>query len=506
MNILWRLALFNALLLYTETYNMTLNNTRTSFDDLMTTTPKPCKEINGTMSCGKGHGAKGRAITAKRNGNAIFTAVFWEVKPYIYRNDKGEIDGFYPQIFANAMKMCGRNRTLFQMYNATRMIDFETFGQTSRRSFMELYKAGQYPPGLVPGRDIYLPAIYQRDDYMIKVEEKKLFINFDIDKAENLAVIVHRDYISLPYKIFRGIISCGQIFFMTFLMTIFFGVLIWLSERVNNPAFPDSCFIGTGTGVWWSFVSMTTVGYGDVVPNSVFGRCIAVVWVCIGVMIACIVTATVAEVVNGVSDLSITGKKIAVLENSTEAERVFSDFRGIPYPCPTYEEVYAAVRRGDVYAGAVNAEIAAWNIDDIQNDDVKNPLRIVMLLPTRLNLNMVFSLHIPDEFKPIIRCMHEFKTEVYERAKIKYGRYCPTETLYIESVADLFKSVFVQGLLGAIFVLFVIGISLDVYLKRKLTKYPGSRRDSEVEEIVHTPLNGNGGSLTLQIQKKNGFV
>jgi len=416
----------------------------------------------------------------------LFTAVYWEVKPYIFTNEQGEADGLYPQIFANAMKLCGpgKNATPFNLYNASKLIDFKSFRQTSRRSFMDLFKSNVYPSGLIPGRDIYVPAIYRRDHQMLKVEEKKSFVNFDIDKAENLAIIVHRDYISLPYKVYRGVTSCGQIFLLSLLMTLFFGILIWLAERVNNPAFPDSCLTGTGAGVWWSFVSMTTVGYGDVVPNSLVGRFIAVIWVCIGVMIACIITATVTEVVNGVGDLDIAGKKVAVLENSIDAERIQSDFRAIPYGLPSYEEVYASVRRGDVYAAAINAEVAAWNIDDITDNDNKQPLRVVKLLPTRISLNMVFSTLIPEDIKPVIRCMHQFHTEVYERAKIKVGRYCPTETLYIGSLSDLFKSAFVQILLGAIFLLFVIGVILDFCNKRKILRTPRSGRGEIVAEEV----------------------
>ena len=461
------------------------------------------EKCNGELECSKGPWTKGDQVKAARSPNALFTAVFWEVKPYVFRNDKGEIDGFYPEIFKNAMGLCGRNETLFKAYNASKMIDFELFGQTSRRNFLKLFKANQYPPGLVPGRDIYFPPIYQRDEQMQKIENKKRLLNFDINKVEHLAIIAKRDHISLPFKIARGIKSCGQIFFMSFLLTIFFGLLMWICERTSNPAFPDSCFMGTGTGVWWSFVSMTTVGYGDVVPNSIFGRFIAVIWVCIGVMIACIVTATVAEVVNG-DDLEISGQKIAVIEDSIESERLASDFRAIPYGVPTYEAVYEAVRNGDVIAGAVNVEVAAWDIDNIQNDDVKNPLRVVKLLPTRLDLNMVFSKRIPDDFKLIIRCMHKFNVEVYERAKTKFGRFCPTETLFIESFADMFKSNFVRVLLALIFALCIVGVVLDVHYKRKLMNHKDVTAGDDPETggmMMHESTNG----LYYPIEKKDAM-
>ena len=427
--------------------------------------------------------------TSKKPVKALFTAVFWEVKPYVYRNEKGEIDGFYPEIFKNAEKMCG-NASLYPLFNATQFISYTTFGQSSRRNFLEIFKNDEYPKGLVPGHDVYFPPIYSRTEKMQEVESRKHLRNFDVNKADNLAIIARRDHISLPTKIARGIKSCGQIFFISFLLTIFFGLLMWMFERINNPAFPDSCIMGTGTGVWWSFVSMTTVGYGDVVPNTIIGRCIAVVWVCIGVMIACIVTATVAEVVNG-DDFDIAGERIAVIENSLESERLSTDFRAIPYEVATYEEVYEAVRRGHVLGGAVNAEIVAWDIDAIQDDEADDPLRVVKLLPVRLDLNIVFSRNIPPELVLILRCMYKFKDEVYIRAKTKFGRYCPTQTLYIETILGMFKSAFVRVLIGLILALCVVGAALDFHHRRKLMKKNGVS-DPEADSMMVDTSSGNG--------------
>ena len=468
-----------------------------------------CRHANGT-ACTKGPWTKGDRLTAERASDALFTAVFWEVKPYAFRNGN-KTEGFYPQIFENAASMClnrnSENHKLLAQYNASKIIDFKVFRQTSRRNFLKIFKANEYPLGLVPGRDVYFPPIYQRNKAMRDLEKQKLFMNFDITQASHLAILARRDHISLPYKIARGIQSCGQIFFMAFLMTIFFGLLMWISERVNNPAFPDSCFMGTGTGVWWSFVSMTTVGYGDVVPNSIIGRGIAVIWVCIGVMIACIVTATVAEVVNG-DDFDIAGKKIAVIEDSIEASRLASDFRAIPYGVPTYEAVYDAVRNGDVIGGAVNADIAAWAIDSIQDDTMKNPLRVIKLMPTRIDLGMVFSYRIPNDFKPIIRCMHKFNEEVYNRAKAKYGRYCPTETLYIESFGDMFKSDFVRVMLGLIFALCIVGAVLDLMNRRKLKQQKengidGNHSESEAMIVMQ---DSNNGSTYRPLEKKDAMA
>ncbi len=49
-------------------------------------------------------------------------------------------------------------------------------------------------------------------------------------------------------------------------------------------------------GAWWSIVTLTTVGYGDVVPNTAMGRVVGVVLMLGGVVSLSLLTATVASI------------------------------------------------------------------------------------------------------------------------------------------------------------------------------------------------------------------
>jgi len=51
-----------------------------------------------------------------------------------------------------------------------------------------------------------------------------------------------------------------------------------------------------GTGIWWSLVTLTTVGYGDVVPQTFAGRLVGVGLMLGGVLSLSLLTATVASV------------------------------------------------------------------------------------------------------------------------------------------------------------------------------------------------------------------
>jgi voltage-gated potassium channel len=50
-----------------------------------------------------------------------------------------------------------------------------------------------------------------------------------------------------------------------------------------------------GDALWWSFTTVTTVGYGDTVPQTVVGRLIAVALMVAGVSLLAVVTATLAS-------------------------------------------------------------------------------------------------------------------------------------------------------------------------------------------------------------------
>jgi voltage-gated potassium channel len=76
------------------------------------------------------------------------------------------------------------------------------------------------------------------------------------------------------------------------------AVLIWisaLSELDVERHAPGSNIVNFGDSVWWAFVTLTTVGYGDFFPVTAWGRVVAVLLMCGGVAVVGVVTATLSS-------------------------------------------------------------------------------------------------------------------------------------------------------------------------------------------------------------------
>jgi ABC-type amino acid transport substrate-binding protein len=72
------------------------------------------------------------------------------------------------------------------------------------------------------------------------------------------------------------------------------AVLIWWLERHRNPDhFGGNSVTGIGRSFWWSAVTMTQVGYGDMVPASLGGRALALVWMLVSLVLVSVFTGIV---------------------------------------------------------------------------------------------------------------------------------------------------------------------------------------------------------------------
>ena len=89
----------------------------------------------------------------------------------------------------------------------------------------------------------------------------------------------------------RSRISSGKIFPLLAgtlaVLAISAGVIVRLIDHRD--------FASLGDALWWSIVTLATVGYGDVVPHTTWGRIVGSVVIVLGVTFISILTATVTS-------------------------------------------------------------------------------------------------------------------------------------------------------------------------------------------------------------------
>ena len=132
------------------------------------------------------------------------------------------------------------------------------------------------------------------------------------------------------------------------------GVVAWLFERGEEDEGFREGGPGVWDGFWWAGVTMSTIGYGDLVPKTVGGRVLGLVWMVLSMGVTAALTAAV------VSSLGVGG--------SSSGLRIPDDLRdrGVGVVDGSYAE--AALREHGVDATSVPRLGAG--LDAVRNDSL----------------------------------------------------------------------------------------------------------------------------------------
>jgi voltage-gated potassium channel len=106
----------------------------------------------------------------------------------------------------------------------------------------------------------------------------------------------------------------GYLAGFTAILGLVVGFLMTIIDRTDFHSFGD--------GVWWAVVTLGTVGYGDIVPHTGWGRVLGSVVIVAGVTFLTFLTATVTSLFVSADQEKLTGKteeRHAASEEETRA-------------------------------------------------------------------------------------------------------------------------------------------------------------------------------------------
>ena len=159
-----------------------------------------------------------------------------------------------------------------------------------------------------------------------------------------------------------------QLLGILLVMMVLMAHVIWLLEgRQRSSDFPRSYRKGINDGIWWSAVTMTTVGYGDKTPRSVAGRVAGIVWMFVAIILFANFTATVASSltvsglqgsINGPDDLA--GKRVATVQSTASADYL-SKLSLDLVPTPTIKDAYRLLDDDDVDAVVFDSPVLLYH-------------------------------------------------------------------------------------------------------------------------------------------------
>ena len=100
------------------------------------------------------------------------------------------------------------------------------------------------------------------------------------------------------------------------LMSVLIGSVMYMVEHPYNESFSS-----IPSGIYWAIVTITTVGYGDVIPVTYVGRFLANVVMILGYGVLAVPTGIVtAEISNRV--LTVSGYSAKICRNCNENHHV----------------------------------------------------------------------------------------------------------------------------------------------------------------------------------------
>ncbi|XP_068689584.1 protein sidekick-1-like isoform X2 [Montipora foliosa] len=387
---------------YTEVY---ANQTHVSLTNLE---PYVEYKVSVAAATSKGKGPFAFVIGETCHCESTLTTSWRRYEPYANVSDDGQPGEIIPWVLKEMVDECCGSCSEFQ----TTVVNFKRDGsneESAKNSSHFLLKS------LDTSSDFTFPIYGSslQDSY------RGGFGYVPVIESSGVAFIVYPEVSTQQNTMFNSIIRCLPVLLLPMVTAYAAGVIIWILERTGNAKdFHPSFIRGTWDGIWWSFVSMTTLGYGDRAPLSYKGRLFAVIWIYFGLVVIAVTMAMLTTALTTVTLKSATkiyGSKIAAEQNSPEYH--LGTRRNAKYePGKEYhslEEVTKALLKREVQGILVDAYSAGLRNDLFSKFEVSEIV----------DYKTAYGIVLSPRSTPLRKCFHRYlqshRAELFKMIKSK---------------------------------------------------------------------------------------
>ncbi|XP_065053708.1 uncharacterized protein LOC135682657 [Rhopilema esculentum] len=315
---------------------------------------------------------------------------WWENKPYIYKdgNGNGNPTGALPLLFNGVGKQCCKALSVNWAHQ------FKTYKE-ALNEVESIRMDGSTDNSSV---DIWLPFSVLNSGNVSQI---------NIMNSSQIVIIVIETRMDKLKFVYEGFKRITPQIIMILMLTIFFGILIWIAETRSNSQFPAPFPRGAWHGFWWAIVTVTTVGYGDKSPRTGVGRFIGIIWMVTGLVLFPVLTAEVTSILTD-NSYSLVLKKAGVLKNSLEIRHAI-DHGAFVHECDSYDHCLQMLVNESIQVMLVDVHVAV----NLQSSNIVQKGHITAKIP----INAFIRKRDESKIKDFHDCINRNPSAVTESLK-----------------------------------------------------------------------------------------